>query len=252
MGSKTIEELSQFDLGVRVIGQWGARLPWEVWMPMHLRFKLAGIALTLGGLIAGTCHIFSYESSAEVTPVANFACFSEPIHLVLFASLVVVLLGWSEHHSLQSPDSEIMQSVAFVCLFLGILCGDLLHCILEFSVFPVLGSMVPYALPGIAQATYRSAALENLIWGGQCLMFLGGLATAMSICRDRFLPLWAAASFTVSAALLGLGLFPQLSSAVGAASVPAFYISMAVLGVSVLCSQRASKGKESSAIAAAG
>jgi hypothetical protein len=220
-------------------------------MPMHLRSKLAGTALTLGGLMAGTCHILGLESSAEVSHLAKYACLAEPIQLVLFASLLMVLLGWSEQYSLQSSGSGIMQSVAFVSFFLGIICGDLLHCILEFSVFPVLGSIVPYALPGIAEATYRSAALGNLIWAGQCLMSVGGLATAISVCRGHLLPPWVAAPFTVSAMLLGLGLFPQVSRAIRPASVPAFYISIAVLGVLVLRAQKGSIGKESLAEAVA-
>lgn len=210
-------------------------------MPMHLRSKVAGIALTLGGLTAATCHVFSFESSEEVSHLAKYACFAEPTHLALFVSLLVVLLGWSEQHALQSSDSGSMGPASFICLFLGIICGDLLHCTLEFSVFPVLGSMVPYALPGIAEATYRSAAVSNLIWAGQTLMFSGCIATALSIQRRRFLPLWAAAPLIVSAVLLALGLFPQFSPALVPVSMPAFYVSLAVLGVSILCARRANK-----------
>ena len=220
-------------------------------MPMHLRSKLAGIALTLGGLTAATCHIFSFESSVEMSHMANFACFAEPIHLVLFAGLLMVLLGWSEQYSLQSSESGMMAPAAFVCLFLGIICGDLLHCTLEFSVFPVLGSMVPYALAGIADATYRSAALGNLIWAGQALMFLGGIATALSTRRNRFLPLWAAAPLTGSAILLGVELFPQLAQATRPASLPAFYLSIAVLGASVFCARTTSRDVSPLAKAAA-
>jgi len=210
-------------------------------MPMHMRFKLAGIALTLGGLTAATCHLFSFESSAEMSHMANYACFAEPIHLVLFAGLLTVLLGWSEQSSLQPSESGIVAPAAFVCLFLGIICGDLLHCVLEFSIFPVLGSMVPYALPGIADATYRSAALGTLIWAGQALMFLGGLAAAASTCRTRSHPHWAAAPLAFSAVLLGVGLFPQLAPAIRAAALPALYVSMAVLGASVFCARRTSR-----------
>ena len=223
-------------------------------MATHLRFRLAGIGLTLGGLTAVTCHLFSFESSSDVSHLAQYACFGQPVHLLLFASLIVVLLGWFEQYSQQSSDSGVTGFTGFVCVFLGILCGDLLHCILEFSVFPVLGSTVPYALPGIADATYHSAALGNLIWAGRCLMSFGSVATAMSICRSRFLPLWAAAPFAVSAALLGLGLFPQLSSSIQPASVPTFYISITVLGVSVrraASAKPARAGKESFARAAA-
>jgi hypothetical protein len=212
-------------------------------MPLHLRFRLAGIALILGGITAGICHLFSFESSSDVSHLAQYACFGEPVHLLLFVSLILVLLGWFEQYSLQTPDSGITGFAAFVCLFLGILWGDLLHCILEFSVFPVLGSIVPYALPGIAEATYHSAALGNLILAGRYLMLIGGTATAVSIYRTQLLALWAAAPFILSAALLGLGLLPQFALTIQPASVLAFYVSMAVLGVSVLCAARAKRAR---------
>ena len=207
-------------------------------MPMHLRFKLAGIALTLGGLTAAICHLFTFESSSDVSQTAQYARFGEPVHLLLFVSLIVVLLGWFEQYSLQSSDSGIVGFVAFVCLFLGMLCGDLLHCILEFSVFPLLGSIAPYALPGIAQATYRSAALGELISAGRFLMCFGVVATAISIYRRQSLRLWVAAPFALSAALLGAGSLPQLGPTIEPASLTSFYISLAVLGASFLCAAR--------------
>jgi len=220
-------------------------------MPMHLRFKLAGTALTLGGLTAATCHVFGFEASAEVSHVANYARFAEPIHLVLFASVLLVLLGWCEQHLQQSSDPGSMGSASFVFLFLGIVCGDLVHCTLEFSVFPVLGSMVPYALPGIAEATYRSAAVSNLIWAGQAMMFLGIVTRALSIRRTRSLPMWATAPMMISAVLLALGLFPQFSPAIVPASMAAFYVSIAVLGASTFCARRASRKTSALAEAAA-
>jgi hypothetical protein len=211
-------------------------------MSIHLRFKLAGIALTLGGLTAATCHLFGFEASAEVSYLAKYASFAEPVHLLLCASLLMVLLACSELYSLSSPSGK-MCAATFVCLFLGIICGDLLQCTLEFSVFPVLGSMVPYALPGIADATYRSTALGKLIWAGQALMFLGAVASATSTRRGRLLPPWAAGPFAVSAVLLGLGLFPLLSAVIRPASLPAFYIAIAVMGVSVFRPRKARKEK---------
>lgn len=207
-------------------------------MPMHLRFRLAGIALTLGGLTAAICHLFSFESSSDVSQTTQYARFGEPVHLLLFVSLIVVLLGWFEQYSLQSSDSGIVGFAVFVCLFLGIVCGDLLHCILEFSVFPVLGSIAPYALPGIAQSTYHSAALGGLILAGRFLMCFGVAATAISIYRRQSRRLWVAAPFALSAALLGAGSLPQLAPTIEPASVTSFYISLAVLGASFLCASR--------------
>ena len=218
-------------------------------MTMHLqRSKVSGIALTLGGLIAATCHLFSLESSAEPSHLAQCAFSAGPVHLLLFVSLIFLLLGWSGQHSLQSSDS-VIEPAAFVCLFTGILCADFLHCILEFSVFPVLGSIVPYALPGIAEATYHSATLGGLICAGRYLMFLGCVATAWSIYQGRLLRRWTAAPFALSAALMGLEVFPQLAPAIQPASKPALYISMAILGI--LRVTRASATRESMAEAVA-
>jgi hypothetical protein len=207
-------------------------------MPMHLRFRLAGIGLVLGGLMAGICHLFDFESSIALSQLVLYTRHTESVHVVLFTSGILVLLAWFELYSLQRGDLGLMWSVAFVCLFLGILCGDLLHCILEFSVFPVLCSIVPYALQGIAEETYHATALASFILAGQYFMFIGSSAAAVSIYRSQMLP-WPAGLLALSAALLGLGLLPQSAATVRLASVPALYISLAVLGVSVLSSTRA-------------
>lgn len=212
-------------------------------MSMHLRFRLAGTLLALGGLTAGICHLLNFESSTAMNQLVRYARFAESIHLVLFASVILVLLAWFELCSLQCWGSGITGSVAFICLFLGILCGDLLHCILEFSVFPVLGSIVPYALPGIAEETYHSAALASLILAGEYLMVIGASATAVSVFRSRLVPCWPAAALALSAALLGLGLFPQLAATTRPASVAVFYFSIATLGISIPFSARANSAR---------
>jgi hypothetical protein len=206
-------------------------------MPMHLRFKLAGTALILGGITAGICHFFSFESSSDVSHLSQYARFAEPVHLLLFMSLIVVLLAWFEQYSLQSASTGILGFASFVCVILGIICGDLIHCILEFSVFPVLGSIVPYALPGIAGMTYHSAPVGSLILAGRCLMIIGCGAAAAAIYLKRLLPLWAAAPFALSAALFVLALRPQFAM-VQPAAMPFFYFTMAVLGVSIVSAGR--------------
>jgi predicted permease len=205
-------------------------------MSMCLRVRLAGMALILGGLTAGVCHLFNFDSPTEMNQIAEYPRFAEPVHLVLFMAGMLALLGWFGRYALEDSGSRITGGVAFVCLFPGILCGDLLHCILEFSVFPVLGSTVPYALPGIAEATYRSVAMAGLLMAGHYLMFVGAAATAVSTYRSHIVPPWVAASFALSAVLLGLRLFPTLAAAIGQASSMALYLSMAALGLALLWS----------------
>jgi len=192
------------------------------------------MALILGGLTAGMCHLFNFDSPMQVNQIGDYPRFAEPVHLVLFMAGMLSLLGWFGRYSLQDSDSRMAGGVAYVCLFPGILCGDLLHCILEFSVFPVLGSMVPYALPGITEATYHS--VMGVLLAGHYLMFVGAAAASVSMYRSHIVPAWVTASFALSAALLGLRLFPQFSAAMGSASAIALYLSMAALGFGVLWS----------------
>jgi len=208
-------------------------------MPMLLRSKLAGVALTLGGLIAATCHVFSFESSAEVSQAALYANYAQPVHLVLFAGLVLVLLGWSVQHAMEGSEAGVLGMAAFMCLFVGITCGDLIHSILEFSAFPVIGSMAPYALPEIAEATYHSSAVGNLIGAGHCLMCIGSVATAILIGRGRRRAEWAAVPLALSALLFGAAMVPQFATAISPALMPVFYGAISLFGVSALCTRRA-------------
>ena len=132
-------------------------------MSMRSRFALAGITLLVGGLTAGMCHLFSSDSPRDVAHLAQYAPLSAPVHLLLFAGGMLVLLGWFGHYALQYSSSGTVGFTAFVGLFLGIMCGDLLHCILEFSVFPVLNSEAPYALPGLADRTYQATPIAVLV-----------------------------------------------------------------------------------------
>ena len=108
-------------------------------MSMRLRFRLAGMALVLGGLTAGFCHLFHFEPPTDLNQLAQYTRFSEPVHLLLFAGGILVLLGWFGQYALQCSASGALGFGAFLTLFVGILFGDLLHCILEFSVFPGTG-----------------------------------------------------------------------------------------------------------------
>lgn len=207
-------------------------------MRARLRFRLAGIALVVGGLTAGLCHVFNFETPRDVAQFAQYLRFSEPIHLLLFAGGVLVLLGWFGQYALQCSSSGALGFTAFVSLFLGVLCGDLLHCILEFSVFPVLSSEVPYALPGLASATYQSTPLWMLLISGKVLTMGGLPAAAFSIYRSHVLPAWSATPFAVSAILWALGALPATAGIIGAAGSIGLYVSMAVLGMAVLWSER--------------
>ena len=61
-------------------------------MSMRLRFRLAGLSLALGGLTAGFCHLFNFDPPMDLNQLAQYTRFSEPVHLLLFAKGILVLL----------------------------------------------------------------------------------------------------------------------------------------------------------------
>jgi hypothetical protein len=209
---------------------------------MRFCFWLAGLALLVGGLMAGACHLFNLDSPSDVTHlsqhIAQYASLRAPVHLALFAGGMLVLLGWFGHYALQYSGSGKIGLAAFVCLFLGIIWGDLLQCILQFSVFPVLDAIAPYALPGLADATYQSMPVSLLLTAGHVLLFAGVPAAALAVYRSRIVPVWPAIPFALTAALQVLALIPRWGESVRASSFAALYFSLAILCVAVLWSVR--------------
>jgi hypothetical protein len=205
-------------------------------MSMRARFWLSGICLVLGGLTASASHLFHSPLPADPGRLALYVRLSEPVHLALFAGEILVLLGWFGQYALQCSASGITGLVSFVMLFLGIILEDLAHCILEFSVFPVLASLAPYALPSIAEATYHSTPLTVLLNIGQGLILVATPTAAFSIYRCHVLPAWSAIPLGFTTAVLIARLVPQHVHAVCFYSYAALYLSLALLGAAVILS----------------
>jgi hypothetical protein len=203
-------------------------------MTMCFHCRLAGIALILGGLIASISHLFPIEPTSDPALLEQYAHLSEPLHLMLFAGGILVLLGWFGQYAVQSAASGVTGLITFLSIFLGILFGDLLHCILEFSIFPVLSSSVPYALPALAESCYRITPFALMLRSGHFLIIAGVAAAIFSLLRDRILPVWTVVPFAITAVLLCVALLPRFSALVGPLSLAALYVSMAVLGVAIV------------------
>jgi hypothetical protein len=206
-------------------------------MSMRIHCWLAGLALMLGGLMATLSHLVTTGAPADPALLEQYARSSQPLHLLLFAGGILVLLGWIGQYALQSSVSGVTGLITFLSIFLGILLGDLLHCALEFSILPILASSVPYALPPLVDTCYRLTPFAVLLRIGGFLIIAGVPATVFSLLRSHILPSWSAAPFAATAALLGIALVPRLALSFGPLSLAALYISMAVLGIAVMRSQ---------------
>lgn len=209
-------------------------------MRKRLRFWLPGMALAVGGVVSGTCHLFNFESPTDLAHVAQYPPLGAPLHLALFAGGLLALAGWVGRFAVRQSSSDGIGLAALMCLSIGVLCGDLLHSVLEFSVFPIVDQMAPYALPGLADATYRSMPVSLLVGAGRILLLAGTAAFAWATFREPYVPRWAAIPFALSASLEAMAMLPGSSESLRGYALAAIYFSMAALGLTLLSDQRPS------------
>jgi hypothetical protein len=208
-------------------------------MSMRLRFWLPGMALLVGGVITGTCHLFNFDSTRDIAHVGQYAPLGAFVHLVLFAGGLLALLGWFGYYVLQHPGVGTISLGAFVFLFLGIVSADLMPSILEFSVFPVIDEVAPYALPGLADATYRSMPVSLLLIAGRILLFAGVSAAAMTLFRSPNVRRWPVIPLALTATLQALAMLPRSPESIRNLALTALYFSMAALGIALLSARYA-------------
>jgi len=153
---------------------------------------------------------------------------------VLFAGGLLVLLGWFGHYALQHSSVGTIGLGAFVCLFLGILWADLLHSILECSVFPVLDQVAPYALPGLADATYRSMPVSLLLTAGRILLLAGVPADALAVYRSPSMRRWPSIPLALTARLQALAMLQRGGESMHCAPSVSFISTTCLRACSVL------------------
>src|SRR5437588_8666172 len=95
-------------------------------------WRLCGVPLLLGGLIGAVCQYLHPDT-------ANNSLFV-PLHLALFAAVMLVLLGLPALVARQIERSGPLGALGGACLFVGLACVDLLHSVLVFGMLPALAS----------------------------------------------------------------------------------------------------------------
>lgn len=194
-------------------------------------YKLAGLSSGIGGLLGAGAHFLEVSAPADPAQLAQYATLNQAIHLILFAGGILVLLGlglFAFHLSASGTGLA-----AFLLIFVGILFADVPHCVLEFSVFPLLMARVPYATPGLAEGTYHATPLAAIQSAGRFLLLTGVPLAALSLSSRCRLLRWSALPFAVTAVLMAATLIPALRAALDAHAATAFYLSMSILGVAL-------------------
>jgi hypothetical protein len=175
--------------------------------------------------------LFNLESPTDLAHVAQYPPLGASLHLALFAGGLFALAGWVGRFAVRQARADSIGLAALICVFIGTLCGDLLHSVLEFSVFPIVDQMAPYALPGLADATYRSTPVSVLLGAGRILLLAGTAAFAWTTYRERYVPRWPAIPFALTTLLEAVAMLPGSSESIRSFALAAMYFSMAALGL---------------------
>ena len=191
-------------------------------MSISVLFRLSGVSLLLGGLLGGLAVAF--HPSNMVDPV------NVPVHLALYTAVMLIALGLPGLYARQADHAGTLGLAGLVALFMGLVFGDPIHSVLEFTVVPVLA---------------QSAAGPRLLDGGPPglmgplmvaipILLIGLLTTAITSFRAGVLPRWPAVVAVAAVFLVPVG-FALSGRGPNAAAIfnvgPALvYLSMAAWG----------------------
>ncbi len=119
-------------------------------MSSSVLLRLGGLPLLVGGLASAVIVAIHPH---EITDPMN-----GPIHVGLFLSVVLVLLGWPAVLARQAGQIGILGPVGWACVFLALAFDDLTHSVVELGVAPVLASD-PSTRPLLADDSWAATAL---------------------------------------------------------------------------------------------
>lgn len=155
-------------------------------------YRLGGMAMLLGGLL-GTLGQAIHPSDPEgPAALAQYAQAAQPVHLLLYFAIMLILLGLPAVYVRQSHKAGLLGLAGFVLMFFGLPLMDLLHSVIDFMLLPALVARIPDQIMPIfmfADEDPVSAAMTNL---APPILLLGALFLAISTIRARVLSPWPA------------------------------------------------------------
>ena len=196
---------------------------------------LTGCLLCFGGGLAGYAHAVHPMDPADPALLFQHAAKTQSTHTVLFAGVFVLLIALRGRAGQVQVSSPIVP-IGTLLLSTGILLSDMLHCVLEFSIFPMLMRSIPYAAVAMVEATYHSVPLSLLQSGGQWLLALGAFMTSIGLISGPSRQRWTALPLCLSGALMGSALLRLETQSVEPQFIVWIYFSIALLGVRMLSS----------------
>jgi hypothetical protein len=203
-------------------------------------FRSASISLVAGGLLCIAAHLMHPACPTGPDDLSAYAHRSQPTHLLLFFGVLFVIMGLPGILIRQRSRAGLLGFISIHLLIFGLLFGEALHSILEFSILPLLVRSFPYATISLANSIYHSTPLGLLQNAGYTLYLLGCPLLAITTLRSKILPEWAAFPLCMTTAInFAVFLAPFRDLAYKAFPL-AFYVSICVLGSALWISTRPS------------
>ena len=201
-------------------------------------FRSAAISLAVGGSLGLVAHILHPGCPTSPDDLSAYTHRSQPVHLILFFGVVLVIMGLPGILIRQRSRSGFLGFVSIQLLIFGLLFGEALHSVLEFSILPLLVRSFPYATIGLASSIYHSTPLGLLQNVGYTLYLLGCPLLSLVTLRSRILPAWAAFPLCLTTAINFAVFLPPFREFAYKTFPLAFYISMCSLAAALWISTR--------------
>jgi hypothetical protein len=108
--------------------------------------------------------------------------------------------------------------------------GEMLHCVLEIGMYPVLARQAPHEMIGLINAMYEQTLYGRLEGVGGIMLLVGILVFSVATWRAAVLPAWSALLLASTDLAAILAFTPATRWIVGSRFPVMFYLSMIAIG----------------------
>lgn len=155
-------------------------------------YRLGGTAMLVGGLLGAVGQAIHPADPDGPAALAEYARAAQPVHLLLYVAIMLILLGLPAVYARQSHKAGVLGLAGFVLMFIGLPLMDLVHSVIDVMVLPALVARVPDQIMPIFMAADEnpvSAAMTNV---APPILLAGAALLAISTLRARVLSPWPA------------------------------------------------------------
>jgi len=203
-------------------------------------FRLSGAALVLGGALGAAGQLLHPADPEGPAMLAAYAQASQPIHLMLFFAVMLVLLGLPGVYARQSEQTGLLGLVGFLLLFFGVPLVDLIHSVVDFAILPAVVEQAPDQAMSVVLAAFEDPSWAILQMLGFPLLGLGVIVFGIATIRARVFPRWSG-WVLVAVPIVGIiSRFLPIPPDVGTSPDGVlFYVALVGLGYALLVHRRA-------------